>query len=99
MELKLSAMIANTIVLATKAVDINLNMTDKINIEFNKESAGFILESFKDKYPPFCIFCKKKITKKNLGFVVQKGFVCDNITCIVELEAKTGYHILKKEQK
>lgn len=74
-------------------------MTDKTNITFTRDSSGFILEAFKGKYPPVCIFCKNKITENNLGFVVKKGFVCDNIVCIVELEEKIGCHILKEEEK
>jgi len=79
-----------------RVVDINLNMN---NITFTKETSGFILKTFEDKYPKVCIFCKRKITKKNLGFVVRKGFVCDNIVCIVELEEKIGGYILKEEEK
>jgi len=73
-------------------------MKNKTNITFNKESAGFILKTFKDKYPLTCVFCKRKITKKNLGFVTKKGFVCTNIVCVVELEEKIGGYILKDEQ-
>jgi len=59
-----------------------------IKITFDPKSAWFIFNIVKGMFPKKCIFCGKKITKKNVGAVIKEGFVCENICCIVEFEQK-----------
>jgi hypothetical protein len=63
-------------------------MKNKIKITFDKESASFILDCFKDRFKNKCIFCDKEITKDNLGAVIQGGYICDNFLCTIDLASK-----------
>jgi len=55
-----------------------------MKIQFDKSAAGFILDTFKDSFPKVCFICGKKVTKKNLGGVMARGFIHDNIICLIQ---------------
>ena len=65
---------------------------NKIQITFDEKSAEFIFSIVKGMFPKKCIFCGKRITKKNVGIIIHDGFICSNICCLVEfVEKKKEY--------
>jgi len=66
-------------------------MKNKILFTFdnNKKTVDFIFRAF-PKLKKECIFCGKKITNKNIGAVVKKGFTCSNICCLVDFVKNYG---------
>ena len=56
-----------------------------MEITFDKSTASWVLQTFKD-IPNICFSCKKKITIKNFGGVLQgKGMFCKKFPCLVAL--------------
>ncbi len=56
-----------------------------MKIIFSRNTTKFILGVFSKIFHPICIVCKGKITKKNLGAVIRKGYICSDFTCLMEL--------------
>jgi hypothetical protein len=64
-----------------------------MKITFDKSASDFIIKIFKDKFPLKCISCGKRITKKNLGGVIAgKGFVHENIVCLIKMTELVSSH-------
>jgi hypothetical protein len=59
-----------------------------MKITFDTSATGFMIKTFRDKFPLVCQSCGKKITKNNLGGITKKGFVHDNIVCLIQMVEK-----------
>jgi hypothetical protein len=54
-------------------------------IIFDKKSAIFILDSCEGMFPKKCIFCGNGITDNNLSVVFDKGYICNDLNCLIKL--------------
>ena len=59
-----------------------------MKITFDRKSTKFILDAFKDKIHPECIFCTDGITEKNLGVITNEGYGCSDLICLIKYTEK-----------
>lgn len=58
------------------------------NILFDKSASDYMISIFKDKFPLTCIACGKEVNEKNLGGIVEKGFIHNNMVCLIQMQEK-----------
>lgn len=55
----------------------------KITFSNDIETCKFIMSIF-PKMKKACIACNKKVTPKNIGGITKKGYIHNNIVCLIQ---------------